>query len=264
MRHNNEYWLIMMDYESKKNDLRILLYISLVINLFLTISIFYIVCQKTDIYKRLLTKIGITNYNSSFSRHQIEYRCLEGWANCLNKSNDTMDVVFYGNSLTYESNFHEFFPNLKICNLGCNRDNLDDLIHRSFIIKNVRPYKIFVLGGINSIINISLEMFDEKYSALVDTIMNQNPTSQVYLQSLLPVNVDMNIGSRYVDCQEKIKEANVIISNISKMKGCIYVDLYSAYQVNDSMPKSFTRDGLHLYPEAYSIWSRVIFPYLLK
>lgn len=253
----------MMNFKSEKNGLRLLLYMSLVINVLL-ISFFYIACQKTDINKKLLAKMGLTSYNSSFIRHQIEYRCLEGWANCLSKCNDEMDVVFYGNSITYESNFHTFFPHLRICNLGCNRDDLDDLIHRSFIIKNVHPHKIFVLGGINSIINISLEKFGEEYDALIDTIMNQNPTSQVYLQSLLPVNVEMDIGSRYIDCQEKIKGANDIIKSVSMMKGCVFVDLYSAYQVNDSLPKKLTRDGLHLYPEAYSIWSHVISPYLLE
>ena len=228
----------MMHYKYEKNGFMLLLFISLVINVIMITSC-GIACQKTDICKKLLAKIGLTDYNNAYTRHQIEYRCLEGWANCIKKYDNDRDVVFYGNSITYESDFHKLFPDIKICNLGCNRDDLDDMIHRSFIIKNVRPHKIFVLGGINSIINISLEKFGEKYNTLVDTIMNQNPTSQVYLQSLLPVNVEMDIGSRYVD-------------------------LYSAYQVNDSMPKKYTRDGLHLCPEAYSIWARVISPYLLE
>ena len=157
----------MMHYKFEKNGLRLLLYTSLVINVVLLISFFYVVCLKTDMSKKLLAKMGLTSYNNAFMRHQIEYRCLEGWANCLRKCNDTMDVVFYGNSLTFESNFHELFPNLKICNLGCNRDNLDDLIHRSFIINKVSPHKIFVLGGINSILDISLEDFNTKYLTLI-------------------------------------------------------------------------------------------------
>lgn len=253
----------MMHYKSEKNGLRSLLYLSLVVNVLLIVFL-CIAGLKTDMCKKLLAKIGLSDYSNTFARHQIEYRCLEGWANCIKKNNNDMDVAFYGNSITYESNFHDFFPDVKICNLGCNRDDLDDLIHRAFIIKNVRPHKIFVLGGINSIIHIPLVKFVEKYRALVDTIMNQNPTSQLYLQSLLPVNVEMDIGSRYVDCQEKIKEANAIIRNIAMMKGCVFVDLYSAYQVNDSMPRVYTRDGLHLYPEAYMIWSRVITPYILE
>ena len=247
---------------SKHKGMLPVLFVSVIVNIIMLSVLFYVVCVKTDICNKMLAKFGLIDYDVSKIRHQLEYRCLEGWANCLNKQNNTIDAVFYGNSITYESNFHVFFPDITICNLGCNRDNLDDLIHRSFIIKNVHPHKIFVLGGINSIISSSLDEFDVKYNALVDTIMKQNPDAQLYLQSLLPVNIEMAIGSRYQNCQDKIKDANILIRNISQSKGCCYVDLYSAYQVNDSMPRKYTRDGLHLYPEAYEIWVRAIAPYM--
>ena len=234
----------------------------LILSLVLNIMMIYIIIIKTDLLYRSLAKIGLADYITMNYQAQIDYRNLEGWANTLSLQATNNDVVFYGNSITFESNFRKFFPEMKICNLGCNRDNLDDLIHRSFIIKNVHPHKIFVLGGINSIINISLDDFDVKYNALVDTIMKQNPSAQLYLQSLLPVNIEMEIGSRYQNCQDKIKDANILIRNISQSKGCCYVDLYSAYQVNDSMPRKYTRDGLHLYPEAYEIWARAIAPYM--
>lgn len=250
-----------MFLNSRKSDIR-LLYVSIIFNMLLLTSLLYIICIKTDICNKMLAKLGLMEYNSISMRHQVEYRCLEGWANCLKKQKDTIDVVFYGNSITYESNFQFFFPEVKICNLGCNRDNLDDLLHRSFLIKSVHPHKIFVLGGINSIINTSLEKFEAKYCVMVDSILMQNPSAQLYLQSLLPVNVEMEIGARYIAYQEKIKDANIIIRKISRMKRCIFVDLYSAYQVNDSMPRKYTRDGLHLYPEAYRIWAQLIVPYI--
>lgn len=221
-----------------------------------------ILCLKTDLCEKALAKIGLKDYDYLGVRHQIEYRCLEGWANCLNKQNASIDVVFYGNSITYESNFQDLFSELNICNLGCNRDDLDDLIHRSFIIKGIHPKKIFVLGGINNFISISLQEFNHKYSILVDTLLAQNPSSQLYLQSLLPVNVEMELGSRYIDCQEKIKDANKIIKTISQSRGCHFVDLYSAYQVNDSLPRKYTRDGLHLLPYAYAIWAEAITSHL--
>lgn len=251
-----------MPLELKEKGLMLLLYTSVVINILMMFVILYITCVKTDVCSRMLVKVGLVDYNPAIVRHGIEYRCLDGWANSLNKLNVGIDAVFFGNSITYESNFQEYFPEIKICNLGCNRDDLDDLIHRSFTIKSVHPHKIFILGGINNFMNVSLDEFKQKYSNMLDIIMKQNPYAQIYLQSLLPVNVEMDIGSRYVDCQEKIKEANAIIRNLSKVKGCIFVDLYSAYQVNDSMPRKYTRDGLHLYPEAYSIWARVICNYL--
>lgn len=253
----------MLYYKSKKIDVW-LLYTSIIINIVLMMSLLYITCIKTDLCNKMIAKIGLIEYNDAGVRHQIEYRCLEGWENCLNKQNDTIDIVFYGNSITYESNFQRSFPNLKICNLGCNRDNLDDLIHRSFLIKSVHPRKVFILGGINSILDIKLEKFEEKYNALVDMIIIQNPDAKIYLQSLLPVNILMEVGVRYKGCQDKIKEANNIIKKISQNKGCYYVDLYSAYQINDSMPRKYTRDGLHLYPEAYSIWVKAIYSFLVE
>lgn len=235
-----------------------------VVNIILFMSILYITCVKTDLFERLIAKAGLIDYDSSESRHQIEFRCLEGWANSLGKQLKPFDIVFYGNSITFESDFQSLFPNLKICNLGCNRDGLDDLVHRSFIIRSAKPSKIFILGGINNIIDISLEEFEAKYTIMVDTIIKQNPSSHIYLQSLLPVNIEMGIGSRYLGCQEKIKKANKIIKTISHTRDCHFVDLYSIYQVNDLLPRKYTRDGLHLYPQAYEIWAQAISPYLLE
>ena len=118
------------------------------------------------------------------------------------------------------------------------------------------------MGGINRFQELSLEEFEKKYNTLVDTISIQNPDSQIFLQSLLPVNISMEVGSRYADCREKIKEANRIIKNIADENSCIYIDLYSKFQVNDFLPEKFTRDGLHLYPEAYEIWATAISDYL--
>ena len=240
------------------------LFFSMVINVGLLFGIFYISFVKTDLCYRALAKLGYVEYDILKKRQKIEYRCLEGWSNCLSKQHAKTDVVFYGNSITFESDFQVLFPQAHVCNLGCNRDNLDDMIHRSFIIRSVTPQKVFLLGGINSILDISLDMFEKKYKVLVDTIMVQNPSAQLYLQSLLPVNIEMEIGARYKGYQDKIKKANRIIKMISQNKGCQYVDLYSAYQVNDSMPQKYTRDGLHLYPEAYSVWAQSIYPYLAE
>lgn len=246
-----------------KGYMRFLL-LSIVVNIGLFIVLLYISCVKTDLCYRALSKMGIIEYNITNNRHLIEIRCLEGWANSLSKQNIIADVAFYGNSITYESDFQKIFPQINIINFGCNRDDLDDLIHRSFLIKSVHPHKIFLLGGINSVINVPLEEFKHKYIALVDTIRKDNPYAQLYLQSLLPVNVEMEIGSRYRDCQNKIKEANAIIKNIALSKGCHFVDLYTVYQIDDLMPRKYTRDGLHLIPEAYSIWAKTIYPYLAE
>ena len=251
----------MMELIQKNSVFAKLIIISTVINVCLLFALFYI-SVKTDICYKVLAKVGIVDYDKDEYRHQVEYRCIEGWANSLRKLQVNVDVVFYGNSITYESDFQGLFPQTRICNMGCNRDDLDDMIHRSFIIHSVRPSKIFILGGINGLMDITLEEFEAKYITLVDTIRKQNPSAQLYLQSILPVNTEMELGSRYVADVDKIKKVNLIIKQISESKHCNYVDLYSAYQCHDSLPRKYTRDGLHLNSDAYAVWARVIKPYV--
>lgn len=232
--------------------------LSLFLNIVLTVILIYITCNMTDLSERFLSKIGMGNYSVVDSRHHIEKRCIEGWNNTLHQMKIKSDVVFYGNSITFASNFQAQFPNLSVCNLGCNRDDLDDLINRSFLISSVHPRKIFVLGGINCLKELSLQKFKMKYEALIDTIKKQNPYSELYVQSILPVNTSMEIGSRYNGYKEKIRKVNAIIRDISVNNDCFFVDLYSLYQIDDSLPEIYTPDGLHLYPDAYSKWGQYI------
>ena len=235
-------------------------FVAIVIVQFVTLV--YLSYFKTDIGYRVMARCGLIDYSNSESRHRIEYRCLEGWYNTLSKMNVQADLLFYGNSITYESDFQRFFPNKLVLNFGCNRDDLDDLINRSFIINSVHPRKIFVLGGINRLTELSLRDFESKYKMMVDTIISQNPTATIFLQSLLPVNPEMELGSRYTDCLGKIKEANVIIKNIAIKTKCVYIDLYSAYQIDDLLPRIYTTDGLHLTPDAYQVWANTIKKYV--
>lgn len=247
----------------KQNKLLYVALVSLFVNLVLLVVLVYVACVKTDFSGRFFAKMGLSSYSSIDLQHYYQFHCLEGWANTFEKMRVESDIVFFGNSITYESDFQKYFPKLRISNLGCNGDNLDDLIYRSFIIERFHPHKIFVLGGINGLVDISIEEFEKKYAILIEKIKKQSPNAELFLQSILPVNVNMEIGARYNGCQDKIKKANDIISLLAQKANCYYIDLYSAYEINDSLPRQYTRDGLHLYPDAYSRWAHVISPYLM-
>lgn len=240
------------------------LFWSIVLNVIVGTMLIYVSCIKTDFGKRCLIKVGIVKRDTiPFSWHP-EFPRIEGWANSLTKMKIKVDAVFYGNSITFQSNFQDSFPQAKICNLGCNFDDLDDLINRSFLIKSVQPDMIFILGGINKFYNTSLDVFQKKYELLIDTIICQNPQAQIYLQSMLPVNSSLRYGKRYSHCANKIKDANLIIKRISDTRGCTFIDLYSLYSESDSLPSEYTEDGLHLKPEAYTLWSAKISPYFIN
>ena len=84
----------------KESILTRVLLSSIVINVVSILMLLYICCVKTDLYKRVLSNYGLMSYDSNIIRHQIEYRCLDGWANCLSKQGIKTDIVFYGNSIT--------------------------------------------------------------------------------------------------------------------------------------------------------------------
>lgn len=220
------------------------------------------ICFETNITDEILVKLGLQKEIEIPYDNKSEFLVAEAWANSLSKLNIDADVVFYGNSITFDSNFHQSFPNLIICNMGCKGDDLDDLINRSFLISSVHPKMIFIMGGINKLSQLSLDCFEKKYELMVDTIKKQNPQARVILQSLLPVNVNLKYGKQYSDCIDRIRNANSIIKEIAISSGVEYIDLYSVYNERNTLPLKYTEDGLHLKNEAYSRWANCISRYL--
>ena len=182
-----------------------------------------------------------------------------GWTNTLKKLNYDADVVFYGNSLTAGGDFQEYFPNIKICNLGYPGDNLDGLAIRVDQLKYLNPEKVFVMGGTNKLKEMSDKDFEQKYQCMVDSIKNAVPNAEIYLQSILPINHKMTEAYASSD---KIIMSNEVIKTISQQSGCVYIDLYSLYEKNGEMPAEMTIDGVHLNTKAYDIWIEEIKKYI--
>ena len=64
---------------------------------------------------------------------------------------------------------------------------------------------------------------------------------------------------------DKIIEANKVIKHFADIhERCYYVDLFSVYETNGIMPPKLTRDGIHLFPNAYNRWAEKIRPHIEK
>ena len=191
-----------------------------------------------------------------------DFWCIRGWTNTLEKLDLKVDAVFFGNSITSGCSFEKQFPHLSICNLGYPGDNLDGMLRRIDQIKATHPKNVFVMAGINGLSNQSEREFTAKYSLLVDSIKKAVPTARIFLQSILPVNPTMDAGKTYKGKTDKIEAGNDAIRKIAKEKGCVYIDLFTLYAKDNVMPSELTRDGVHLYPEAYERWAEEIRKYL--
>ena len=177
------------------------------------------------------------------------------WNNTLEKLDLSCDIVFFGDSLTRGSSFHEYFPDKKIVNLGFSGDTISGMINRVNMIKTVSPKTIFFMGGINSLSDYNSDRFFESYIALIDLIIKEVPNSTLYIQSILPISKKKEFSV----CRNKtICKINKRIKNLSDEKNIKFIDLHSKFILNGELNPAYTTDGLHLSQEAYDLWAKTI------
>ena len=219
----------------------------------------FVLLIRHDVIKNILINRGILKKEVT---ERPDYHCLLGWANTLEKIDFKADACFFGNSITFHSDFQKDYPNLKIVNLGYSGDIIDGMLIRYKQIASVKPQKIFLMAGLNDLRNplVTIEKFRESYKQLLDSIRISNPNANIYLESILPVNHQINYK---LYPTERIMEANRVIKGLAKQYSLVYIDLFSLYaDKNNELPADLTTDGVHLKPESYRIWSNAIHHYL--
>ena len=136
---------------------------------------------------------------------------LQAWINSLKQMKAQSDIVFLGDSLTYYGDFASVFPNKVVCNLGLRGDTIQGIIDRMELVSVLEPKQVFLMIGINDVATCSMEKFKELYGQLMDVVIEQNPSIELIIQSVLPVNnADYTISCNNV----QIKSCNSVI------KGC--------------------------------------------
>ena len=244
-----------MKDSKNRRGLVVTVVLSLVANVVLLTGI-VLMDSKTHFFKKMGNALGLCELSP---KNRDDYWCIQGWTNTLKKMDYDADVVFIGSSQTCGGKFQEYFPNVKTCNLGYPGDNMSGVMLRAKQVRAVHPEKVFVLTGINGLQRKSEKTFERQYQRMVDSIKSAVPQAEIYLQSVLPVNHSMRKG---IASSEKIIESNAIIAKIAARSNCVYVDLWSLYEKDGEMPKELTRDGVHLFPEAYDRWADEIKKYI--
>lgn len=229
------------------------LIVSVLLNILFFELLVYIVFYKTDLYKRVASQFG---YFVATPSRQDDV-CILAWTNTLRKLNLKVDVVFFGNSITCDGNFQEYFPQKIICNLGYPGEDIKGMIRRVEQIAVVHPSQVFVMSGINGLKEQSLDDFKIQYEFLVDKIIQQVPSAEIYIQSILPISKSSNYCDNF-----KIIQANEIIKIIALERHLIYIDLYKLYAVDQFLPDNLTTDGVHLRLAAYEVWANRVRSYI--
>lgn len=174
------------------------------------------------------------------------------------------DIIFLGNSITDGGNFEELFKREDVKNRGIRSDIIPGVQKRLEQVVKGHPKKIFLLIGINDVSHgHSVDKLAERYETLVNEILQRSPETQLYLQSIMPINNDYGVYRNLKGKENTIVEFNKRIKEIAEKNDLEYIDLWPFLaDKSGKLNKKYTNDGLHLTGPGYRAWTNGIRSYL--
>jgi lysophospholipase L1-like esterase len=174
------------------------------------------------------------------------------------------EIIFLGDSITEGCNWSEMLQNPKVINRGISGDVSQGILDRLDEVTESFPAKIFLLIGINDLARgIPAEDILANVKRFIAKVRQKTPDTEIYLESLLPVNPDFKDFPDHTDKGPKIIRFNQLLERMAKDYKCRYVDLYEAFVDRDNkLDPEYSHDGLHLNGAGYAVWTQTISPYL--
>lgn len=178
--------------------------------------------------------------------------------------NSNTDVIFLGNSLTEYTDWNELLQLPTAKNRGISGDTSFGILERLDEVTEGKPAKIFLLVGINDISrNVPAELILRNYRKIIDHIKNESPDSELYIQTLLPVNNNFTRYKNHYNKDHIIKAVNDGIKELAAKEQVNLIDLHPYFLDEEKkLNKNYTEEGLHLNAEGYKKWADILRPFL--
>ena len=171
-------------------------------------------------------------------------------------------IVFYGASSIVRWDLEQSFPELKgvAVNRGFGGSEMADAARYANRIVVPRAPRVVVLyPGENDIARgVTAEIVGSGFRQFYDTVHAALPQTRIVAIGLKPTPVRW----QFID---EMRKANTLIRGYcSGHPNCVYVDVHPDMIGTDGKPKPelFVADGEHMTPAGYSIWNRLVRPYL--
>ncbi len=165
-------------------------------------------------------------------------------------------VVFWGDSITHWGDWAEFMGFKKVLNRGIAGDNTYGLRARVEEIVRHQPEKLFILIGTNDLNKkIPVGYIVDNYKKIIQDIHTLSPGTNVYVQSVFPINNDLIGRQYYTSTNEEIISLNMALKTMTDVMKVPFVDIYPALtDTKGQMDAKYTYDGLHLSGLGYQQW----------
>ena len=174
-------------------------------------------------------------------------------------------ILFVGSSsFTKWKDVNDYFPGYPIINRGFGGSTLVDVIRYAYdVIIPYRPKQVVIYCGENDLAAAD--------SVTAAEVVTRFKTLYGIIRQNLPGTVIDFVAMKASPSREtifpKLREANALVKAfLLKEKNAGFIDIYPAMLDARGKPgeELFLSDRLHMKPEGYAIWKKIILPYLLK
>lgn len=177
------------------------------------------------------------------------------------------NIVFLGDSITEYYPIDDIYLDLPIVKSGVAGYTTNDILERmEEMVYQYNPTSVFLLIGTNDIMYNGEYDIDEVTNNVIKILKNikeNRKSAKIYVESIYPVN--RNLEEKMVKDRKNnvIKEINDKIKEFSSSNGITYIDMYDALSdSNGNFDKKYTNDGLHPNDLGYAKISQVRFAHI--
>lgn len=169
-------------------------------------------------------------------------------------------VIFLGNSITEGGDWKKLLQDSLVLNRGISGDNTFGLLARLDEITRHQPSRVFLLIGVNDLSkNIPPAVVIQNIFSVVGIIRAASPKTQVFVQSLLPVNPGHAKFPKRFNKQADIETINAQLKKYQEALHYTYIDLFTRFlDASMKLDIRYTYDGLHLNAAGYTHWVGIL------
>ena len=169
-------------------------------------------------------------------------------------------IMFVGNGMIEDGNWRKLSKDSTLINRGITGDITFGLLNRIDDVTKRKPSKLFILIGIEDLYkNIPDEVILQNIFTYVRMAKSGMPATQIFVQSILPVNSSFKNFPKGYDKTENITTINAQLKKLGKHFGYTYVDLYNSFtNTSYQLEEKYSSDGLHLNAQGYVHWVEIL------
>lgn len=215
------------------------------------------------------------NYNKLLDKNQKQQEKIntlksEETKTMIRELNKNENIVFLGDSITEIYPINEIYGEKMFVNKGVSGYTTNDILDRMpEMVYRYNPTKVILLIGTN---DISGDISEEKQNETVQNIKKihqaikkNRPNAKLYIESIYPVNRNMNKEMVYYRTNEVIKNMNKRIKSYCETEKITYINLYDELTDKDgNFDKNYTYDGLHPSVLGYAKITKLLIPYVYE